>query len=102
MGNGFVLFPINNNQSAYQSEERAEGSVFQEHAGGAVEEQRVEQLGGGEAFAETFGDLALDGFAGFGPSTAAVCVRDEMGEGGFGSLEGHGHAVAGEGRDDGM
>ena len=76
--------------------------MFQEHVGRAVEEQRVKQLGGGKAFAETFGELALDSFAGFGPSTAAVCVRDKMGEGGFGRLEGHGHAVAGEGRDDGM
>jgi hypothetical protein len=58
---------IINNQSAYQVKERAEGGVFQEGLGGWVEKQWVEEFGGGEAFAEAFGKLALDGFAGFGP-----------------------------------
>ena len=62
----------------------------------------MEEFGGREAFAEAFGELALDGFAGFGPCPAAVCVSDEVGQGGFGRLEGHGHAVAGEGGDDGV
>ena len=76
--------------------------MFQEGAGGGVEEEGMEEFGGGEALAEASGELALDGFAGCGPCPGAVRVGDEMGEGGFGGLEGHGHAVAGEGRDDGV
>lgn len=41
--------------------------MFQEGLGGWMEKQWVEEFGGGEAFAEAFGKLALDGFAGFGP-----------------------------------
>ena len=53
--------------------------MFQERAGEGVEEEGVEEFGGGEAFGEAFGELALDGFAGFGPCPGVVCVGDEMG-----------------------
>jgi hypothetical protein len=67
-----------------EGEEWAERGVFEERAGGGVEEEGVDELGGCEAFGEAFGELALDGFAGCGPCSDAVCVGDEMGEGGFG------------------
>lgn len=76
--------------------------MFEEGLCNSVEEQRVEKFGGGEAFSKALGELTLDGFTNFRPPSGAVCVGDKMGEGGLGRLESHGHAVAREGRDDGV
>ena len=61
-----------------------------------------DELCGGEAFPEGLLQGGLDGFAGFLPGAFTFGKCDEMGECDLGGLEGHGHSVAREGRDDGM
>jgi hypothetical protein len=64
-----------------------------------AEEKRMQGAGGGEAQAEAAVEGGGDRPAGVGPGRIAAHVGEERIEGEFGTLEGHGHAVAGERRD---
>lgn len=62
----------------------------------------MDEAGGSQAFPEADVEVFFDKLAGVVPWGSAICVGEEVREGGFGRLEGHGHAVSCEGRDDGM
>ena len=83
-----------------EAEDGLERGVFEERACERVEKKRVDELCGLESFFKPCAQLLCDLRACLVPCHFSVCVGDEMRECGLGGLEGHGHAIAGEGRDD--